>query len=110
MENQLDMISEGNREWKKTVDECYKSFIPQVNKLMTNKVDEENKVQVVRNRLLGKLKGTDKEIWALIGKYGPVLRVGKGKTVKFYNLKKCKKELNDITLADSLEIINNYDK
>jgi len=110
METQLDMISEGNREWKKTVDECYKSFIPQVNKLMTNKVDEENKVAVVRNRLLGKLKGTDKEIWALIGKYGPVLRVGKGKTVKFYNLKKCKKELNDITLADSLEIIKNYDK
>jgi topoisomerase IA-like protein len=77
---------------------------------MKNKVDEENKVEIQKNRLLGKLKGTDKEIWALIGRYGPVLRVGTGKTVKFYNLKNCKKELNDITLGDSLEIINNNNK
>ena len=61
--------------------------------------------KVVSNRLLGKLNNTDKEIWALMAKYGPVLRVGKGKTVKFINLKKSKKNIEDITLEDALELI-----
>ena len=108
MEDQLDMISDGNLQWQQSVDECYKSFIPQVNKLMKNKVNEDEKM--VTNKLLGKLDGTDKEIWAMMAKYGPVLRIGKGKTVKFINLKKIKKNLEDITLKDALELIKNENK
>ena len=88
VEEELDEIANGKKVWSDVVARFYKTFHPQVDKMNA----EANKGQNGKNkRLVGKERGTDKNIYAYIGKFGPVLQIGEGNKdgdVKYVGLKK----------------------
>ena len=108
MEDQLDMVSDGNKDWAILVGECYNSFIGNVNSLMLLNIDTKN--IVVKRRFLGEIKPDKKEVWALIGKFGPILRIGEGKSIKFIPLKNTGKNIKDITFDEAIEILEKHVK
>ena len=100
MENQLDRIANGKLIWNKILEDFYKDFRPQVEKLMKEKPVIEDKF----TRILGDNPKSGDEIVATIAKYGPVVKLccTKGKE-KYAPIKK-PLTLETITLDDALKL------
>nr|QBK88645.1 MAG: DNA topoisomerase I [Mimivirus LCMiAC01] len=101
MEEKLDDIAKGKRNWVKTLQIFYKDFHSQVEKLKK----QGSLIKEKYTKILGQDPKTGVDVVATIGKYGPMVKLCLTKT-------KCKigpiKEpltLDNITLKDALKIL-----
>ena len=72
MENKLDIIASGTLEWTQAVGEFYSMFHPKVELL--NSTPSQKSVNN-KKRIVG-MNDNEKNIYAYIAKYGPVLQIG----------------------------------
>ena len=100
VEKEFDQIADGEVEWNKMIKSFYKGFHDKV-------VDtKENAERFSGERLLGKDPKTGQNIYAKIGKYGPIVQMGETtdeEKPKFAGIQK-PLTLADITLEDALEL------
>ncbi|MGM0613759.1 MAG: topoisomerase C-terminal repeat-containing protein, partial [Bacteroidota bacterium] len=100
VEAEFDKIAHGKEEWDKMIEDFYSSFHPKV-------VETEEKAERFRGeRLLGQDPKTGKNIYAKIGRYGPMVQLGDTESEekpKFAGLRKGQ-SLQTITLEEALEL------
>jgi len=70
IEEELDKIAEGKKEWKKTLKEFYQKFHPIVEDVA------KNATRARGERLLGQDPKTGKNVYVKIGQYGPLVQIG----------------------------------
>ena len=101
IENQLDQISNGTKQWQDTIKEVYLTIKPKLDELGVRALSEKDKFK----RVLGKCPITNLEISTYIGKFGPLvhLKDDKGTNNKFSPLKDIK--IEEVTLEQALELL-----
>jgi DNA topoisomerase-1 len=99
VEMEFDEIAEGKVQWQKMLESFYKPFHKTVEKT------EETSERASGERLLGKDPVSGKNIYARIGRFGPLVQIGEAdeKEKKFASLKKDQR-LEAITLEEALEL------
>ena len=99
MENQLDMIAQGTVVWYDVLDKFYKEFYPIVQKIKLEKPLIKNKYE----KILGKYPGSNEDVIATVGKYGPMLKLSDTE----YKKGPIKKPLTleTITLKQAIDIL-----
>ncbi len=99
VEEEFDEIAEGKVEWRKMLDQFYRPFHKTV------EVTEEKSERASGERLLGVDPATGKNIYARIGRFGPLVQIGEADEPekKFASLRKDQR-LEGITLEDALEL------
>ena len=101
VEQQFDTIAEGKAQWTAMIENFYKKFEPTVEKTMNTR--EEHKAG---ERELGKEPGTGKPVFVKIGRFGPVVQIGKAEDKekpRFAQLP-ADKGMETITLDEALEL------
>lgn len=100
VEKEFDEIAKGMKEWNRMIREFYGPFREQVkNTLETSKKHS-------GERLLGTDPGSGKNVYAKIGRYGPIVQLGETtdeEKPRFAGLRKGQ-GLDDITLEEALEL------
>jgi DNA topoisomerase-1 len=99
IEKEFDEIAKGKMEWHQMIKEFYQPFIEQV-----QKTDNSTK-KFSGERLLGQDPKTGRNIYAKIGRYGPMLQLGDAeeeKPPRFASLNKGQ-SLHSITLKEALK-------
>ncbi|HVA97555.1 MAG TPA: type I DNA topoisomerase [Bacteroidia bacterium] len=101
VEEEFDEIAEGKLTWSKMLERFYKPF----HKTVEDTSD--NSERASGERLLGVDPASGKNIYARIGRFGPLVQIGEGNNEnekpKFASLKKDQR-LESITLADALDL------
>jgi DNA topoisomerase-1 len=99
VENQLDEISEGNKEWKTMLKDFYSPFDKKVKSAL-------GETGTSNERLIGVDKSTKKNVYARFGRFGPMVQLGeKGdEDLKYASIPK-DKEVGGITLEEALELL-----
>jgi DNA topoisomerase-1 len=99
VEEEFDEIAEGKVQWKKMLKDFYIPFHKTVEQT------EEKSERASGERLLGVHPESGKNIYARIGRFGPLVQIGEADEVekKFASLKKDQR-LEAITLEDALEL------
>lgn len=100
VEQQFDEIAQGHEEWAKMIDDFYSDFHPHLKKV------EENSDRATGERLLGEHPKDGKQVIARIGRYGPMVQIGKTEDEdkpKFASLRKGQ-HIDSITLEEALEL------
>ena len=99
IENQLDEISEGNKEWREMLKDFYSPFDKKVKSALGDTTTS-------NERLIGVDKTTKKNIYARFGRFGPMVQLGdKGdEDLKYASIPK-DKEVGSITLEEALELL-----
>ena len=103
LETHLDLVLDGDVNWKDILKNFYKDFFPIYNKLNMSS-SKNSDTSFDKGRLVGNHPENGKPIYVRIGKYGPLAQIGEGsKTVKpkYINLKDC--DLDTITLEEILQ-------
>jgi DNA topoisomerase-1 len=103
MEGKLDEIANSAVEWTAVINDFYGTFEPNIIRL--NKDEEKQQYKKNENdkkRLLGK-KG-DLNVYAYVGKYGPVVQIGESPSAKYIKLEEGY-SVNTINLENVEEII-----
>ncbi len=104
VEEELDKIATGDKEWRNMLADFYKNFHP--------KVEESAQLErssVSTARLLGKDPVTGKPVFARLGKYGPLVQVGEtptedtGEQPRFASLRPGQR-LENIHLEEALKL------
>ncbi len=101
VEQQFDTIAEGKARWTDMLEHFYNRFEPTVEKTMNAR--EEHKAG---ERELGKEPGTGKPVFVKIGRFGPVVQIGKAEDKekpRFAQLP-ADKSMETITLDEALEL------
>lgn len=106
MEESLDDIAEGKKDWVKFMDGFFKPF----EKLVTSKTDSLTRDDIMKEKVLGKDPVTGKEIIALSGRFGPYVQVGRkeeyGEDEKPKSASLPKGTTTEtVTLADALSVL-----
>ncbi len=70
LEEDFDKIAQGNKDWRKVMNEFYDKFHPNVKDVA------ENAEREVGERVLGKDPKTGKPVSARLGKFGPMVQIG----------------------------------
>jgi DNA topoisomerase-1 len=100
VEKEFDEIAEGKKAWNEMIKEFYKPFHDNVEETL-----EKSKKQS-GERLLGKDPETGKNVFAKIGRYGPIVQIGESndeEKPKFAGLKKGR-SIEDVTLEEALDM------
>lgn len=100
VEQEFDEIAEGKKEWTKMIDSFYRPFHE------TTKDTAENAKKATGERLLGVHPVTGKNVYARLGKFGPMIQVGETDSEEkpeFTSLQ-AGQRLSDITLEEALEL------
>ncbi|MEO5642926.1 MAG: type I DNA topoisomerase [Bacteroidia bacterium] len=99
VEEEFDEIAEGKVQWKKMLKDFYIPFHKTVEQT------EENSERASGERLLGVHPESGKNIYARIGRFGPLVQIGEADETekKFASLKKDQR-LEAITLEEALEL------
>lgn len=100
VEKEFDEIANGNKEWNGMIREFYKPFISQV------KTTLETSRKQSGEKLLGKDPESGKNVYAKIGRYGPIVQIGETsdeEKPRFAGMAKGQ-SLEDITLEQALEL------
>lgn len=100
VEKEFDIIAEGQLEWTRMLDNFYRPFHETV--VSTEKTSQ----KVTGKRLLGVDPKTGENVYALIGRYGPVVQIGdgnEGRKPRFASLKKDWR-LDTLTLEQALSL------
>ena len=101
VEQEFDTIAEGKEQWTDMLKDFYKKFEPAVEKTMNSR--QEHKAG---ERELGIDPKTGKPVFAKIGRFGPVVQIGKAEDTekpRFAQLPK-DKSMETITLDEALEL------
>lgn len=101
VERDFDEIAEGKEDWKYSMQDFYSRFEPLVEE--TLQLKEKHKVG---ERLLGTDPKTGRQVFAKIGRYGPVIQIGTGEDEEkplFAQMKKGQ-SLSDITIEEALDL------
>ncbi len=102
VEQDLDKIADGKQDWVKVIDSFYKHFHKIVETTTKEAVKEK------RERLLGQDPETGKNVYAKIGRYGPIIQLGDtgdDETPKFASIPK-HMHIDQITLEEALELLS----
>jgi DNA topoisomerase-1 len=99
IENQLDEISDGNKEWKIMLKDFYSPFDKKVKSAL-------GEIGTSNERLIGVDKSTKKNVYSRFGRFGPMVQLGeKGdEDLKYASIPK-DKEVGSITLEEALELL-----
>ena len=101
VEQQFDTIAEGKAQWTAMLENFYKKFEPTVEKTMNTR--EEHKAG---ERELGTEPATGRPVFVKIGRFGPVVQIGKAEDKekpRFAQLP-ADKSMETITLDEALEL------
>ena len=98
LENDLDKIVDGNKEWDKVLHKFWDELGPKIEKLL-----KEEKVKS-NGRLLGTFPNTQNEIYATIARYGPVVKLIDGKDIKYASIDK-PLTVDNISLEDAIQLL-----
>ncbi len=99
VESRIDKIAAGQEEWNKMIHDFYGAFHATIQKT------EETTERFRGERLLGKDPGTGKNVYAKVGRYGPMIQMGDTESEekpRFAGLRKGQ-SLQEITLEEALE-------
>ena len=100
VEADFDKIAEGNEEWKAMMTNFYTKFHPKIEEV------EENADRATGERLLGKDPKSGKNVYARIGRFGPMIQIGESDDKEkptFASLMK-NQNIATITLDEALEL------
>ncbi len=100
VEQDFDEIANGAEKWKEVLQEFYKGFHPKIEDV------EENADRATGERLLGQDPKSNKNVYARIGRFGPMIQMGEADDeVKptFASLLPTQ-NINTITLEEALEL------
>ncbi len=103
VEGEFDNIAEGKVQWNKEIASFYKSFHPTIEE--ASKLRLEHKVG---ERILGSEPETGKPVSVKIGRYGPVVQIGKAddnERPRFASLQK-NQSIDSITLEEALKLFD----
>lgn len=103
MENELDEIAEGKRDWPPVIMDFYKPFA----KILAEKEDSISKTDIMPTRELGIDPKTNKPISVRVGRFGPYVQLGTKddeEKPKFASLLPGQM-IEDITLDDALSLL-----
>lgn len=101
VEQQLDEIAAGDKEWDKMLAIFYQDFYPKVEQ--TAQLD---RAAISTSRLLGTEPTTGNPVIARMGKYGPLVQIGSNEAespARFASLRK-NQRLESITLSEALDL------
>ena len=101
VEHQFDSIAEGKEQWTDIIKQFYKDFEPSVVNTMNSR--EEHKAG---ERELGVEPATGKPVFVKIGRFGPVVQIGKAEDTekpRFAQMP-ADKSIETITLEEALEL------
>ncbi len=102
VEEEFDKIAEGELEWVSMIDKFYKEFHPTINETL-EKAD-----RVKGERLLGEDPESKKNVYAKIGRYGPMIQIGENtdeEKPKFASLLKGQ-SIDTIEIKDALKLFD----
>ena len=101
VEQDFDKIAEGNESWKKMMNSFYKDFEPTVEKTINARSEHK-----AGERELGIDPRTKKPVYVKIGRFGPVVQIGKADDKEKPQFAHMPKELSmeAITLEQALEL------
>ena len=100
VEADFDKIAEGNEEWKAMIMDFYTKFRPKIEEV------EENADRATGERLLGKDPKSGKNVYARIGRFGPMIQIGESDDKEkptFASLMK-NQNIATISLDEALEL------
>ena len=100
VEADFDKIAEGNEEWKTMITDFYTKFHPKIEEV------EENADRATGERLLGKDPKSGKNVYARIGRFGPMIQIGESDDKEkptFASLMK-NQNIATISLDEALEL------
>ncbi len=100
VEADFDKIAEGNEEWKAMITDFYTKFHPKIEEV------EENADRATGERLLGKDPKSGKNVYARIGRFGPMIQIGESDDKEkptFASLMK-NQNIATISLDEALEL------
>ncbi|MDO5614635.1 MAG: type I DNA topoisomerase [Cruoricaptor ignavus] len=100
VEQEFDEIAGGEKEWKNVMTDFYGFFRPRIEDV------EENADRATGERNLGKDPKTDKNVYARIGRFGPMIQIGESddeEKPKFASLLP-NQNIATITLDEALEL------
>ena len=100
VEADFDKIAEGNEEWKAMIMDFYTKFHPKIEEV------EENTDRATGERLLGKDPKSGKNVYARIGRFGPMIQIGESNDKEkptFASLMK-NQNIATISLDEALEL------
>jgi len=95
LEEKLDDIANSKLIWNDVVNDFYKKFIPNIEKLNNEKITS-------KKRFIGNNKDGI-PVYSYIAKYGPVLQIGEEKDIKYIKLDS-KYSISTVTIDDYYEI------
>ncbi len=104
MENELDEIAEGKRDWPPVIMDFYKPFA----KILTEKENSISKTDIMPTKELGLDPATNKPISVRVGRFGPYVQLGTkddAEKPKFASLLPGQM-IEDITLTDALALLS----
>lgn len=101
VEELFDAIAEGKEDWKKMLKNFYKDFAPTVSKTINARSEHK-----AGERILGKDPKTDKPVSVKIGRFGPVVQIGKAEDKEKPRFAQLPKDMSieSITLDEALEL------
>ncbi|MDR2123288.1 MAG: type I DNA topoisomerase [Flavobacteriaceae bacterium] len=100
VEEDFDSIAEGNENWKEMLTGFYDDFHPHVEKV------KETAERATGERLLGKDPQSGKNVYARIGRFGPMVQIGESddeEKPRFAGLLKGQ-QISSLTLEDALKL------
>lgn len=99
VEEEFDEIAEGKVDWRKMISGFYKPFHENV------ETTTETSERATGERLLGKDPASGRNVYARIGRFGPIVQIGESddEQKKFASLRKDQR-LEAITIEDALEL------
>lgn len=100
VEAQFDEIASGNEKWAQMIDEFYSDFHPHLKEV------EETSERASGERLLGEDPESGKNVYARIGRYGPMVQIGEAEDEekpKFASLLKGQ-SIDTITLDEAMDL------
>jgi DNA topoisomerase-1 len=100
VEKEFDSIADGKTQWNNMIGSFYKPFKAQVEETLENAEREKGE------RLLGIDPKSEKNVYARIGRYGPMVQIGEAEDEekpRFASLKKGQ-SITEITLEEALEL------
>jgi len=101
VEKEFDDIAEGTITWQKMIHQFYKDFHESIKKAISHSQKASGE------RLLGQ-DPTGKNVYARLGKYGPMIQIGdnyEDSKAKYARIKKTQ-SIESITLSEALELFN----